>query len=119
MQYLVQFHFAADRKQLVASFPEGLRGVISPISLQKILVSSLKTFSRNSTKEVGYGIFDRCSNLDKRRPEVAVDVIFSVAVQQVGLGVCVKFGDSRSNRSQDIRLLHFVTNDDGLQVIIT
>ena len=35
-----------------------------------------------------------------------------VVVDLTGLKVPIKFGDSRSNRSRDIRLPHFVTNDD-------
>ena len=34
-----------------------------------------------------------------------------VAVDPTGVKVFVKFGDSRSNRSRDIRLPHVVTND--------
>ena len=50
-----------------------------------------------------------CKNF---RQEVASDVISGVDVEQVGMNTRVKFGDSRSNRSRDIRLPHFVTNDD-------
>ena len=46
-----------------------------------------------------------CGNF---RPEIASDVISGVGVQQVGMNVHVKFSDSRSNRSPDIRLPHFV-----------
>ena len=37
--------------------------------------------------------------------EVADDVIFDVAVDQVGMDVHVKFGDSTLNHSQIIRLV--------------
>ena len=77
------------------------------------------------------------------QPEVVSDVISSTAVQDVGMDVCanfgdsrlkpseasfsavgvvvdptgvkvrLKFGDPRSNRSRDIRLPHFVMNDDN------
>ena len=40
------------------------------------------------------------------------DVISSVVVEPTGMKVRVKFGDSSSNRSRDIRLPHFVTNND-------
>ena len=33
-------------------------------------------------------------------------------VEQAGMNARVKFGDSKSNHSRDIRLPHFVTNDD-------
>ena len=36
----------------------------------------------------------------------------SVVVESRGVKVNVKFGDSRSNRSRDIRLPDIVTNDD-------
>ena len=39
------------------------------------------------------------------------DVMSSVVVDPNGVKVRVKFGDSRSNRSRNIRLPHFVTND--------
>ena len=48
---------------------------------------------------------------DNFQPEVASDVISGVDVEQVGVKVQVTFGDSSSNRSRDIRLPHFVTND--------
>ena len=45
------------------------------------------------------------------RPEVANEVISSVAVDYVGIAVRVKFGDSRSNGSQDIWGTDFVSNE--------
>ena len=39
------------------------------------------------------------------------DVISGVVVDPTGIKVPVKFGDSRSNRSRDLRLPLFVTND--------
>ena len=50
---------------------------------------------------------------DNFRPEAASDVISGVAVEPTGVKVRVKFGDSRQNRSRDIRLPHFVTNYDA------
>ena len=41
---------------------------------------------------------------------VVSDVISGADVGQVGMDVRVEFGYSRSNRSLDIRLPHFVTN---------
>ena len=46
------------------------------------------------------------------RPQTVNDVISIMAVQYVGMDECVKFGDSMSNRSRDIRLPQFVMNDD-------
>ena len=44
------------------------------------------------------------------RPEVDNDVTSGVAVDNVGMDVCVKFGDSRSNGFRDIRA-DFVSNE--------
>ena len=60
---------------------------------------------------VVYGIFDRYLNFDNCQPELVSDVISGAVVDLTGVKVPVKFGDSRSNRSRDIRLPHFVTND--------
>ena len=54
-----------------------------------------------------FRLFFRCSF----RSEVVSDVISSVVLNPTGVKVRVKFGDSWSNRSRDIRLPHFVTND--------
>ena len=61
-----------------------------------------------SSEAVVYGIFDRSLNFDDCQLEVVSDVISGMVDQGVGLDVCVNFGDSRSNRSQDTRLPHFV-----------
>ena len=52
-------------------------------------------------------------NVDNFRPEVPSDIISGVVVDPAGVKVRVKFGDSGSNRSRDIRLPHFVMNDDA------
>ena len=46
------------------------------------------------------------------RLEVYSGVISGVFVDRTGRKVPVKLGDSRSKRPRDIRLPHFVTNDD-------
>ena len=43
-------------------------------------------------------IFGRFSNVHNFRPEVRSDVISGVIIDPTGVKVCVKFGDSRSNR---------------------
>ena len=48
-------------------------------------------------------------NFDNCQPEVVSDVISGTVKDPTGVKV-VKFGDSRSNRSRDLRLPHFVTN---------
>ena len=45
------------------------------------------------------------------RPEVDNNVICGVAVDYVGVDVTMKFGDSRSNGSRDIRGANFVSNE--------
>ena len=49
-------------------------------------------------------IFGPFSNVDNFRLEVYSDVISGVIVDSAGVKVLVKFGDSRSNRSRDMRL---------------
>ena len=53
------------------------------------------------------------SNVDNFRPEVYSDVMSGVLVDPREMKTSVKLGDSRSNRSRDIRLPQFVTNDDN------
>ena len=64
-----------------------------------------------SSEAVGCVIFGPYSNVDNFRPEVRSDVISGGVVDPTSLKVRVKYGDSGSNRSRDIRLTHFVTND--------
>ena len=45
------------------------------------------------------------------RPEVDNEVIPDVAIDYVGMDVHVKFADSRSNGSRDIRGADFVSNE--------
>ena len=45
------------------------------------------------------------------RPEVDNDVISGMTVDNVGMDVHVKFGDSRSNGFRDIRGADFVSNE--------
>ena len=69
-------------------------------------------FRRFEVEAVGGVIFSPFSNVDSFRLEVYNDVISGVVVDPMGMKVPVKFGESRSNRSIDIRLPHFVMNDD-------
>ena len=57
-------------------------------------------------KGIGGVIFGRFSEVDNFRPEVDTDVISGVVVDAIRMKVCVKFGDSRSKLSRDIRLPH-------------
>ena len=44
-------------------------------------------------------------------PEVGNYVIYSAAVDNVGLNIAVKFGDSRSNGFREIRRAVFMSNE--------
>ena len=59
---------------------------------------------------IGGSIFD--SSFYKVDNDVINDVICGVVVHQIGMDVRAKFGDSRSNRSWDIRAAaHFVMDE--------
>ena len=60
---------------------------------------------------VGGDIFGSLSNVDNFRLEVYADIVSGTVVDPTGMKAHVKFGDSMSNRSRDIRLPHFVAND--------
>ena len=61
-----------------------------------------------SSKAIGCGIFGPFSNVDNFHPEVNSDVESGVVVDLTGVKFHVKLDDSRSNRSRDIQLPHFV-----------
>ena len=65
--------------------------------------------SNDHSETVGGGIFNRFVNFNNCQLEVVSDVISGVVVDPTGMKASVNFGDSRSNRSRDIRLLHLVT----------
>ena len=65
-----------------------------------------------NSEVVGGVIFGRFTNVDNFRPKTRSDVMSGVLIDPTGLKVHVKFDDSRSNRSRNKRLPHFVTNDD-------
>ena len=77
------------------------------------MILALTILEIYSSEAVEFSIFDRLLNFDNCQPEVVSDVISGVVVDSTGVKVRVKFGDSRLNRSRDIRLPHFVTNDDA------
>ena len=79
------------------------------LSNQVILSQTVHEIYRGEA--VVYGIFDRYLNFDNCQPELVSDVISGAVVDPTGVKIRVKFGDSRSNRSRDIRLPDFVTND--------
>ena len=64
------------------------------IMLQNFVIV-VKPFPRNSSSKLSeVAVFNI--------PELTSDVISGVTVKEVGMGGCMKFGDSRSNRSRDI-----------------
>ena len=48
---------------------------------------------------------------DSFRSEVDSNVVSGMVIEMTGVEAGVKFGDSRSNLSRDIRLPHFAMND--------
>ena len=79
--------------------------------LENWVILSQTVYEIYSGEAVVCDIFDRILNFDNCQLEVVSDVISGMVVDPTGVKVPVKFGDSRSNRSRDIRLPHFVTND--------
>ena len=64
-------------------------------------------------ESVGGAIIGRISNVDDFRSEGASDVMPDVVIGHTRYEGCLyKAGESRSNRSRDMRLPQFVTNDD-------
>ena len=63
-------------------------------------------------KAVGGGIFHHGFFRDNFQSDAASDVISDVIAQQVGVHVFVKFDDSSSKRSPDIRATHFIMVDE-------
>ena len=53
-----------------------------------------------SSEAVVCGIFDHSLNFDNCQPEVVIDVISGMVNQNVGMGVCANFGDSRLKLSE-------------------
>ena len=72
--------------------------------MYNFVIPRLNSSEEIRPKAVGGSIFGRFLNFDKCRPEVASDVISGVALFYVGMGVRAKFGDSRLNSGQIIRL---------------
>ena len=56
--------------------------------------------------------FTSCLKFDNCQLEAVCDVMSSEVVDPTGVDVRAQDGDSRSNRSRDIRLPHFVTSGD-------
>ena len=75
------------------------------------MILALTVLDIYSSEAVEFGIFGPFSNVNKFRPEVRSDVISGVFVDPAGVNAQVKFGDSKSNRSRDIRLPPFGMND--------
>ena len=63
---------------------------------------------------VGGGMFD-CFFPYNFRPEVDNDVISGIAVDNVGMDVPIKFGDSSSNGFRDIRGADLLSNERTLE----
>ena len=72
------------------------------------MILNLTVLEIYSSEAIGFGIFDRVFNFDNCQTEVVSDVISGMVVDPTGVKARVKFDDSRSNRSRDIRLPYFV-----------
>ena len=102
VQYLIAF----------CSQPEAATDVISgnfvwpivPDKCVKFCDARLNNSGEIQPKAVGCSIFGCFSNFDNYRPEVDGDVVYSAALDYVGMDVAAKFGDSRSNGGRIIRL---------------
>ena len=70
-----------------------------------------KTFLDKFHLKPSEAAFSTVSFRGNFRPEVDGDVISGVVIYTTGVKVHVKFGDSRSTRSLNIRLPHVVTNN--------
>ena len=96
----------------VLNCPEAAIGVISsrfvgPIVHYERVNFRYPRLSRSGEiqpKAVGCGTFGRSSNFDNCRPEVADDVISGAILDYVGVDVQARFGDSRLNSDQIIRI---------------
>ena len=107
MQYLITF---CRRPEATSEVMYGL--FVRPVALDesvKLHDPSLNRSPEIPTEAVGGDIFD-CF-LYNFRHEVDNDVISGVAIDNVGVDVCAKFGDSRSNGFRDIRRADFVSNE--------
>ena len=97
--------------------PETADDVISGAFVGPVVLDKLVKFhdcSLNRSREippeaVGCGIFDSFFPYNFR-PEIHNDVISDAIVDNVGVDVCVKFGDSRSNGFRYIQGADFVLN---------
>ena len=100
MQNLVAFLHFCNRQETASD----VHNVVSDKSV-KFGGSRLRNSTRNRRRRHFYGFFR-----DNFRPEVYSNVVSGVAVEYVGTGVPVQFGDAWPNCSRDKRLPHFVTH---------
>ena len=76
--------------------------------LYNVVILALTVLEIYSSEAAGFGIFDRFLHFDNCQTEVVSDVISGVVVDPINVKTQVKFADSMSNRSRDIRLPLFV-----------
>ena len=91
------------------SFPAGLCGRLSSISVQNFMILAwtlLEKFHPKSSEAVFSTVFPY-----NFWPEVDNDIISGTAVDNVGMYVHIQFGDSRSNGLGDIRGADSVSNE--------
>ena len=108
-QYLIVFCIRLETASDVISGK--FDGPIVPDKCVKFRDPRLNRSGEIQPKAVGSSIFGRFLISDNCRPKIAGDVISAVVVEYIGMDVPVKFGDSKSNGSWDIRGADFFTNE--------
>ena len=103
MLYLVAF---CSRPEAAGDVISGrfVRPIVSDKSV-KLCYPRLNCSPEIQQEAAGGGIFDRFSNFDKCKRDVAGDFVSSMAVGQVGVNVAAKFGDYMLSNGRIIRLL--------------
>ena len=99
----------SDRKLLVTSFPADLWSRLSSIRLYNFMILSWTVLEKFHTKP-SEAVFSTVCPYNFRT-EVDIDVISGMDVENVGMDVCLKFDDSRSNGLRDTRGADFFSNE--------
>ena len=84
-----------------------------PDKCEKLRDRGLSDSLETPNETVGGGIFGGVFRANFRR-EVVSDVLSDLTLECVGMNVPVKFCESRSNRSRDIRAAHCVMDDERM-----
>ena len=98
-QYLIAFF--CSRQKAASDIISGrfVRLTVPDMIAQNFIILALTILEKCGPSRQRRHFFDRFSNFDKCRPEVAGGAMSSVAIYKVGLDVHAKLGDSRLNSS--------------------